>query len=67
MTTYRIVRRAFSKYEVVATFNGTWVDASNLAARMQYENNDGEYFERDNNTPLTGHPSQNGQSGFDYL
>lgn len=44
---WNIVRRAYSKYEVVAMIIGTWSDAVNFAMYARVTNGyDGEYFER---------------------
>lgn len=43
---YRIVRRAFSAYTEVETFEGTRLEACLHADKLQRERRDGEYFER---------------------
>ena len=47
---YQIIRRAFSKETVVEIVELNWVDACLYAMKLQVENKDGEYFERDCNT-----------------
>lgn len=44
MTTYNIVRRAYSKKTAVETFMGNWVEAQCYAMKMQAERADGEYY-----------------------
>ncbi len=52
---WNIVRRAYGKYEHVATVNGTWDQAINFAMSARVINGyDGEYFERAYGEPLEG-------------
>lgn len=44
---WNIVRRAYSKYEVVAMMMGTWAEAEDFATKARVINGyDGEYFVR---------------------
>jgi hypothetical protein len=52
---WKIVRRAYGKYEHVATVRGTWDQAVNVAMSARVINGyDGEYFERAYGEPLDG-------------
>lgn len=46
MTTFRIIRRAFSQYTLAEEFTGTFCEASERADALQRQNRDGEYFPR---------------------
>lgn len=65
--THMIVRRAFSKYEHVASVTAGWLAAMTLADEMQFANKDGEYLVRGAAEGLAPAPSGYVQSGFDYL
>ena len=66
--TFKIVRRAYGKYEVVGAFTGTWSAAQCHAMELQARNNDGEYDTRTEDQPIGPlAPSSYGQSGFDWL
>lgn len=67
MTTYRIVRRAFSQYTDVETFEGSWLGAMQRADKLQATNRDGEYLLRKPGEPNQSFESSYVQSGFDYL
>ena len=65
--TIRIVKRAFSQYTtVISDFAGSYREASNYADKLQYENQDGEYFPRFDTDP-DYIPSSSYQSGMDWL
>lgn len=64
---FRIVRRAFSEYEVVKTMNSTWIEALNEAKRLQRELKDGEYFEVFPGADIVPPKAGNYQSGLDWL
>lgn len=51
MTDYRIVKRAYSQYEQVAVFSGTYVEAVLAGMKLQSEKQDGEYMIRELNQP----------------
>jgi hypothetical protein len=65
--TFRIVRRAYGKYEVVGEFTGTWSAAECHAMALQAERRDGEYSTRFPEDDITPAKSSYGQSGFDWL
>ena len=64
--TFRIVKRAYSKYETVETFTGSFCDASNRAHEIQFEKSDGEYIVRRTDEPNYIRGSSY-QSGMDWL
>lgn len=66
MTSYRIVKRAFSNYTTVETFTGTRLAAGNRATDLQFAKRDGEYLVREIDEPnqrFSGY----GQSPMDWL
>ena len=65
---HRIVRRAFSQYEVAEIFTGSWVDAMQRASELQaYSAHGGEYSVRRDGEPLRPAASASYQSGMDWL
>ena len=53
---WNIVRRAYSKYEVVAMIIGTWAEAADFCTKARVINGyDGEYFERAMGERLEGY------------
>ena len=66
ISTFNIIRRAYSEYEHIETFTGTWVEATNHAMSLQSERRDGEYMTRRPGEPNKFDGSAY-QSGFDYL
>lgn len=48
---YRIVRRAFSKYETVAEWDGSYLQALEFAMLWEHEMKDGEYLVRREDEP----------------
>ena len=67
MTTYKIARRAFGKYEVIEEFTGSWVEAVNRCDALRVERNDGEYFEFGPGETVGARGGASQQSPFDYL
>lgn len=67
MTTYRIVRRAYSEYTDVEIFNGGYLDAILRAMVLENINKDGEYIVRRMDQPNKEDVGGYVQSGFDYL
>lgn len=67
MTTYKIARRAFGKYEVIEEFTGSWVGAVNRCDALRAERNDGEYFEFGPGETVGPREGAASQSPFDWL
>lgn len=65
MTTYRIVKRAYSEYTLAEKFDGTYMEALNRADELQNANRDGEYMVR--RTDRDWFPTTAYRSGMDYL
>lgn len=57
MTTFRIVRRAFSQWTLVEEFTGKWHEAECRAMQLQAERRDGEYSTRFPGEPLESRPN----------
>jgi hypothetical protein len=67
MTSYRIVRRAFSTYTDIESVEGTYCDATLRAMALEFLNADGEYLVRAPGEPDQRLGGSAVQSGFDFL
>lgn len=57
ISTFRIIRRAFSQFTEVDVITTTWTAAQLIAMMMEAYNGDGEYFTRKTGEPHIFPPS----------